>query len=102
MKLKASREPRWSRSLGLSPMGWWQGKRVPIPWALSYPTFGNPPLCMRNISDLILALSGIIRAQIRGRSPNLGRASSLEAVWEIPFDTQLHSELSEAELQDLT
>lgn len=57
LKSKAWRTPRWSRNPGLSPMGWWRGKWVPISRPNSHPTFGKL-LRMRNISDLILARSG--------------------------------------------
>lgn len=55
---------------------------------------------MRNISDLILARSAVRMRRLSGRYwggvPNLGRGSSLEALWEIPLDPHLRSETSEA------
>ena len=100
LKSKASREPRWSRSLRLSPTGWWRGNRVPIPRANSHPTFGKRPLRMRNISDQFTAWFGVrmrrFSGRYRGGAPNLRRGSSLEALWEITLDPLLGSEPSEA------
>lgn len=63
---KAPSAPRCFRSPGLSPTGWWRG-RGSNSQAKSHPTFGVPPLRMRNISDQILVRSGPRMRRFSGR-----------------------------------
>lgn len=63
---KAPSAPRCFHSPGLSPTGWWRG-RGSNSQAKSHPTFGLPPLRMRNISDQILVRSGPRMRRFSGR-----------------------------------
>lgn len=75
LKSKAPSEPRRSRSLGLSPTGRWWGKGIHSQ-AKSHPTFGMPPLRMRNFLGQLLVRSSPRMRRFSGRylggAPNLG------------------------------